>query len=94
MVRYHSEKTTCLGKIWFSSYGPKILSTNQIAGIFDHLYLLKGLIPHFDFLHAGRHPWTEEAESNALGWSCPDLSRHAQLCPILPNGVFVVLTII
>ena len=23
MVLYHSEKTTCLGKIWFSSYGPK-----------------------------------------------------------------------
>ena len=63
---------------------PKMLSANQIAGIFDHLYLLKGLIPHFDFLHAGRHPRKEEAECNTSGWSCPDLPRHTQLCPILP----------
>ena len=60
---------------------PKMLSANQIAGIFDHLYLLKGLIPHIDFLHANRHPWKEEAEWH-FGVVMP---RLAQACPTLPN---------
>ena len=59
-------------KLW-----PKMLSANQIAGIFDHLYILKGLIPHFDFLHADRHPWKEEAECNTLGWACPGMPDFA-----------------
>ena len=71
---------------------PKMLSANQIAGIFDHLYLLKGLIPHFDCLHGCRHPWKEEAECNICGWPWLDLHRHAQICQILFNGVFTVLT--
>ena len=57
---------------------PKMLSANQIAGIFDHLYLLKGLIPYFDFLHTGRHPWKEEAE-------CTLRVGHAQTCQGMPD---------
>ena len=32
------------------------LLANENAGIFDHLYLLKDLMTHFDILHADRHP--------------------------------------
>ena len=55
-----------------SPYGPLSFCENHMTGknlvlelwpkIFDKLYLLKGLMPRFDFLHAGRHPWKEEAE--------------------------------
>ena len=70
---------------WKKSYfGPKWaqnLLANEIAGIFDHLYHLKYLMSHFDFLHADRHPWKEEVECVTLGWSCPDMPDFARFCP-------------
>ena len=44
MVLLLPEKTTYLGKIWFFSTHPKILSVSQIALFFNTEYLQNGLI--------------------------------------------------
>ena len=51
----HSAETTCLGKIWFSSYNQKWLSANEISVFFNCQYFINRLISDFDFWHADRH---------------------------------------
>ena len=54
MVHRHSAKTACLGKIWFSSYGQKWLSANEILVFFNRQYFTDRLISDFDFWHVDR----------------------------------------
>ena len=55
ITMWHSAKTAHEGKIWFSSYGQKMVSTNQIPIFFNCQYLVNGLTSDSDFLHVDRH---------------------------------------
>ena len=55
MVHYHFAKTACLKKIWFSSYGQKRLSVNQMSVFFNRQYFINKLIPGFDICNEDRH---------------------------------------
>ena len=55
MVHKHSAKTTCLGKIWFSSFSQKWLSANEISVFFNRQYFGNRLTSDFGFWHVDRH---------------------------------------
>ena len=44
MVHWHSAKTACLGKIWFSSYSQRWHSANDIPVFFNRQYFINRLI--------------------------------------------------
>ena len=52
MVHYHSAKTACLEKIWFSSYSKKRLLANEISVFVNRQYFTNRLISDFDFWYA------------------------------------------
>ena len=66
-----------LANVWKksgSSIKAKILSTNQIAGFFDHKYLWKELIDILDFLSHQKLPSNQEKvapETTTLAWMWP-----------------------
>ena len=60
MVHQHSAKTTCLGKIWFSSYSQKWLWAIEISVFFNRQYFTSRLISDFDFWHVDRHEWKKQ----------------------------------
>ena len=60
MVSWHYRKTVSLGKIWFSNYSQKLLSTNEISMFFNRQYFINRLISDFDFWHVDRHEWKEQ----------------------------------
>ena len=49
-----TETSKQIGSVRVSSF-PGMLSANEIWVLFDHQYLLKGLVSGFDFVHVGRH---------------------------------------
>ena len=55
MVHYHSAKTACLRKIWFSSFSPKCPLANEISVFFNCQYFSNRSISDFDFWHIDRH---------------------------------------
>ena len=91
MVLYHSEKTTCLGKIWFWSYGPKCSRPIRLQESLIIYSSRRGYSHSLIFCMQvesmeGRG-WVQH-----FGLVMPRLARHVQICPIFPNGVFADLT--
>ena len=60
VVHWHYVKSTCLGKIWISSYSQKWLSANEISVFFNFQYFINRLISDFDFWHVDRNDWKEQ----------------------------------
>ena len=78
-----SEKTACLGKIWFSSYGPKCSRPIRLQESLVTYISWRGWSLTLIFcMQVDIHG--RKRLNDTLGWSCPDLPRHARLCPILP----------
>ena len=78
MVHEQFAKTTCLGKIWFSSYCQKWLSANEISVFFNCEYFTNRLISDFDFWHVDRHEWKKQGS----------LTGFLKKILILGNGSF------
>ena len=55
-----------------------MLSSNQIARLFDDQYLWKEWINILDFLHGDTHH--RKVATEKFGWALPDVVSHAQTC--------------
>ena len=52
---FHSAKTACLEKFWFSSYSQNWLLVNEISVFFNCQYFANRLTSDFDFWHLDRY---------------------------------------
>ena len=87
-VLYDSVKTVCLGKIWFFSYGLKMLSTSQNAVFFDHWYFSKESIDTVDFSLGDNHQGMVGSQTTTFGWILPVMPLVQSDCRTLWSSIF------
>ena len=67
------------GKILVHKLLTKMLSSNQIAGFFDHQYIWKKCLIFLDFLYGDIHVGKVACETATFSWACSDVLTNLQV---------------